>query len=666
MNMFKNKKINFFDLIIFCSFFLLFWLAALSAFGYFRPVFVWPPIIIIIAILLFFRTQIIWPKKFLLILLLVIVISSGFAFLRGWYSGDAYDRWLPVGRQITETGSYPTEFFQEKYGNVSPTLPLLIALTFLITKTFTSGFCIWIPFLFTALTISLILGWLKEKNIGSEFLFFVPMLFLSTAMVQSVGAWNLMTESLLLFFSTAFFYYYEKYSKEPKNLYLILMLFSVSLAFLTKIFIGIAVLLLLLLFIKSKNKAKFFGLSALCLAPAIAWFFRNYLLLSDPFFPILTDKIFISSYTPIINAMVSFLNQPPLYEKLLPRFSYVAFGIFNAFPLIFLAVYGWLKDKKYDFLSLFIIYFLSKEIFFFSFDSSVRYYYLFFGLILVYAIAGLSRLRSKALTGLFIWLAFFSLMLVPFWNSSSDFISGLENKFSFLRAASSWLPSHLFLVMLLIIPFIFLAVRRKDIKIFLIFLYCLNILHLEFIYNKSWLVGWPFIFLALLLLIIYSLKKTFINIKTASIVLISLALILNPWLLGGIYYYRHGLSFPPNYTHEVGKWSIQVLADKVPKENIKDTMLIVDDLPDFYHWFSPYPVVILHFFDFWNLVDLRYDDNMSPKDLYELLSEKGVDFIIQTSQEHPEYAPFFEKVSGHDGFILIDNLKDKYFIWQVI
>lgn len=665
----NSKKIGFIDTVVVSFYYLFIGLALAAAFGFFSRVYVFVILALLVVVLFFFRNLIFWPKKYWWIFLLVPLVTAGFGFFRGFFSGDSYAFWLPPARDIVMTGYFPNAIFIDKYAHLSPFLSLLFAITFAISNSFNEFLCLWIPFFFSSATVYLLYLWAQEKGVEKNFLIFIPLLFLTNIIVQNAG-WNLLQESLVLFFGTAFFYYFEKYRREQKLFYLFILISSFILAALAKVsglFLGV---MIVYLFFKVKNKKQFIIYTFLFSLPLILWFFRNYLLFDNPVFPLLSN-IFKGRYYEILKNSGEFLNPGSDYfQSLSARYFYALKWLLIAFPFIFLSLYGFIKNRRYEYFVFFWLFFATKEAFLFSVSSAIRYYYIFLGILLVYSLIGLQKLKSKLIIRGLLLLAIAGLLFIPITNSSGTFISSLENKVAFLGVLFVFLQNYWYLVIIVFLPIVYFAGRREEVKIFLIFLYLLHILWLEFIYNKSWLNTWTVILFALLFLIYFALRKNIWQFKKVIILIIFLVIFLDSWLMAGIYYWRQGgVQLPVSYIYENSAWTKEVLDRNTDPAERSDFYILTAAQFDYYSWFSDYQAVLLGDFDFNSLTNLQYNDRLSVQDIKALFIRSRIKYIVKNSSEfiaildNPE--DFFNKVSNSEVFKLVAEKDNHYFIWQV-
>ncbi|RLG16474.1 hypothetical protein DRN69_00765 [Candidatus Pacearchaeota archaeon] len=621
-------------------------------------------------ILILLRRFIAFPKKYLWLFLIVPIVTMGFGFLRGFFTGDAFGYWLPVAKKLVEDKFIP-EFFTGTHFSRMPLLSLLFAFTFSIFNSFNEFLCLWIPFFFSAATLVVLHQWGKYKRIHRKFLFFIPILFLTNILVEFWGGWNLLQEPLILFFATTFFYYYEKYLDNNRVRDLIFLSMSFVLACASKISGWYLSFLILYIFLRGEHKYKTLLYLAFFSIPLLLWLLRNYLVFDNPFFPLL-NGFFKGKYYLIVKKWHTY-HSYALFNKFSDRFLFVFYHFWIAIPFVLLSFYEFFKQRHYEYLFLFFSYSLFKEMFLFTPTSCIRYYYLFLGLFLIYGFLGLQRIKSKLAIFSLLILGILGLLSVPVTHSSSKFISSFEQKFSSLSYLFDFLHNHWYFVLFILSPFIYFVSCKKYNKIFLIFIYALSILHLRFVANKSWLNTWTFIFLAIIILIFLAFrhKIRYKHLKLIIVSFIILVILFNSWIMGFIYYWRHKTVFPPSFLWKTSRWANEILNKCTNSAERKNFYIIITAQKDFYNWRSEYRSIEFLDFNFWNFIR-EYNSDLSGKDIHKLLIKKKIKYIIKnaTYYEHNSLAnnelnQFFEKIRKTKDFKLIGNLNNQYFIWQV-
>lgn len=663
----QTIKLDFVNITVLVSYYLLVAFLFLGLAGIFSRLTVSFVLFVLLLAIFFLRKYIIFHRKYLWFFLLVPIITAGFGFLRGFFSGDAYQLWLPVAKHISQTGHFPG-FEINYFFSRMPLLSLLFAGTFSFFNSFKEVICIWIPFFFSTATLILIYQWAKDKNLEKKFLFFIPVLFLTNIIVEFYGSWNLLQESIVLFFATAFFYYYEKYLTDSRKKNLIFLILSFVLVCASKISGLFLFIIILFLFYKTKDKKRLFSYLFFFSVPMIFWLVRNYLVFDNPVYPIL-NSFFQGRYyqaDQLYNLRYLTLDILP---NLWNRYIWVIKEyLWIFFPFIILSFYGFIKKRRYDYLFLIGSFFLIKEAFLFTpNDSSARYFYIFFGLFLVYALIGLEQLKSRWMITILVVLAFAGLLIIPVTNSSSQFISVFENKLNLFKNLFDYLYNYWYLVLIILIPFVYRASSKEGIKMFLIFLYSFFILHLRFVANKSWINTWTFIFLAILLFLWFALRRKRIKyFKQILIIAIIFLILVNSWGMALIYNLRHGISIPVDHLWQESKWAESQL-DKL-KNTKEDFYILIFAQTGYFAWFTDYQTITLFNREFWyELKD--YSPDMTDQELQSYLKDNRVKYIVKNETDfgyYPEYhEKFLEKIEDNDQFLLLSDQQEKYFLWQV-
>jgi len=665
----QEIKLDLIDTIVLVFYYIFTCFLFLGLFGFFNRFFIGLVLIILLSGLFFLRNSISFPKKYLWFFILTPLVTAGFGFLRGFFIGDAYGLWLPAARDIVQLGSFPG-ILDSYFFSRMPLFSLLIAGTFSLFDSFNEFLCIWIPFFFTSATLVVIYQWAKEKGLNKKFLFFIPVLFLTNILVEFFGGWNLLQESLILFFATTFFYYYEKYLSNKKKKNLVFLILSLVLVCASKISGLFLLLFIPWLFFRTKDRKQLIFYSLLFFIPIIIWLIRNYLIFDNPFFHAF-NSIFRGRYYQVVQQHGAYHILPDYLIGFWNQIWWVFSNYFwMSFPFILLSFYGFVKKRRYDFLFLITSFFIVKELFLFTrTDASVRYYYLFLGLFLVYALLGLQELKSKGFISLLIVFALAGLFLIPVTDSTSQFISLFENRLSFFGQIFTYLHNYWYLAAIILIPFIYKASRKKDIKIFLIFLYSLFILHLRFVVNKSWLNTWPFIFLALIFLLVFIFKRRIKYLKQIIIIIIILTVLVNSWLMASIYYWNHGgVKLPVLYVWENSRLTEEFLNELIDSEKRSDFYIITAVQPEYFLWWTDYQAVRLFNIPFF-LKFKEYQNDISNAELKIMFENNKVKYLIKNTMSYDifadEYIKFFKKVENSNLFSLVAMEKDKYYIWQV-
>jgi len=663
-------KFDFIDTVVVASYWLFLAFSFLSLFGLFNRLAVLLVLIILIIALFYFRKYLSFDKKNLIFFILTSITIAGFGFLRGFFTGDAYQLWLPVARSIVLEGKIP-DFIVGYYFSGMPFFSLLLAATFSVFNFYNEFLGLWIPFFFTAVTLIVLLKWAKEKGLKKKYLNYIVILFLTNSLVCSSG-WNLMQEALLLFFVCCLFYYYEKYSKNHHKKDLVFFLISFVLAVASKIIALFFLLLVIWLFIKEKEKRQFLLYAVLIFTPILFLFFRNYLVFGNPVFPLL-NSIFRGPYANYLanSYFPGYLKSSKTIGQI---FSSALCYLYLAFPFIVLSFWGFIKERKYEYLVMTVLFFFLKEIFYFTITiSTIRYYYLLLGLLLLYSIIGLNNIKSRWVFTCLIILAIGGLLMVPIVDSTSQFISIFEDIFSFFGNFFYFLQKYWFLALIVLLPFIYRLSKRPEIEIFLILLYSLYILHLKFVANKSWLNTWPFIVAAFLILVLFSFKKIERYIKQVIVTIVVLVIFANSWAMAVIYYLNQGgVTLPVSFVWEKSIWARSILDQVTKNKNKKQFYILIAEQPDYFNWWTDYQAINTFDFDFWYLLD-GYDPNFSGTELHHFFVSKKVEYIVKNQNNvyrygdpsNDEYQQMINKINKNNNFKLLASQDNQYFVWQV-
>jgi len=439
-----KKTFNLVEVIILSSYYLTIGLLVFGLLGILNR---WTSFLLLLGLVFlfyFYRRQIILTRRWWWFFIVTPLAVSGFGLLRGFFIGDAYELYLPVAREIATTGSIPVFYVGYNFSQM-PLLSLLFGWTFSLFNFSSEYLCLWVPFVFTAATLLVMYLWAQEKGLDKQWLPFLGLLFLTNIGVAFWGGWNLLQEPLVLFFATTFFYYYDHYLADNQKRNLIYCLLSFILAAVSKISGLFLAFLLLWLFLRKKNK-KIFIIYALVLAmPLLVWLVRNYVVFGNPLFPLFSGLFrgpyYLSTWQySVFHTGLTTLNRHLwTWNKLQLIGSYLITG----FPLIFLASYEFIRQKRVDFFIFIFSFILLKETFLFTPTvSTMRYYYFLLGLIIVYGLLGVQHLKNKIVLAWWLAVAVAGLLFVPIIDSTSSFISSFENQLTIIAVLSLWLQTH--------------------------------------------------------------------------------------------------------------------------------------------------------------------------------------------------------------------------------
>ncbi|MAF13893.1 MAG: hypothetical protein CMI53_03300 [Parcubacteria group bacterium] len=626
----------------------------------------------ILLLLFVFRKKIVFDKKVLIFLVLFPASILGVMMLRGFFSGDVTGYWLPYARLVVENNgfvdfAYGTELYH--FARM-PLLPILSASTFLLLNTFNELTLMWIPFIFGSLTLYLIYKWGEEKGINKTNLAFLVLLFLTNEMVWFWGGWNIMQETLIIFSATCFLYFWEKYQIQKSNFDLLIVILSFVLLILSKMVGLLWGLLLLYMFWKSKNKKRFIIYALLLGTPVILWFIRNYLIYENPVFPLFND-IFKGKYYEIFDASRLFTILDDRLLQPLHRVIYSFRQMFFIYPIIILSFLGFIKNKKWEYLSFNIIYFVATLTIFFSSVSIDRWHYAFFGLWLVYGILYLQQLKSKwFLLGLQL-LAIFGILTTAVVDSSSVFISKFETILEPLKFFVDLVANNALTVLIILLPFMAVAIWKNTdrYKLVLLFTYSLYFLKIRFVANKSWVNVWiPILIFLFFVLLVPMLKKVKAAWLMAFIIII---LFLNSWGMSFVYYPRHGgFHFPVQHVYYGGVEARKILDQLHP--NNKDDFYILTRQTQYLAWHGDYNVARITTFGFNLLTDLEYNDDLTVEELSALFKDKNIKYVLKNNNTYyPREKILWDKLLSDPELFKIlgqwnsSDPDEDYYLWQI-
>src|SRR3989344_857046 len=663
----KSDSYSFSEIVLIGSFFISALLLLAGALGVFNRIFVATVFLFLVAMGYYLRKNI-SEIKYWQFFLLVPAVSLGFMLLRGFFIGDVYYHWLPFAREIALTGSFP-DFVNFNWFSVMPLPTLLMAATFSLFGTLSQFANLWMPLVFSAATLIVLLEWGKHRKLDRKYWIFLGVLFLTNASFLGLS-WNPMQDPLILFFATCFFYYYDRFLEERSRRNLFFLLLSLMLAALAK-YNGIFLLLFLpFLFSKAKDKLFFLKYTLIFSLPLFYWFARNYAIYGNPVFPVL-NGFFGGPYADTYSQFFEYAHhQFTPYPTLASKLKFISTALLEELPYILLAVYGLIKKRAWIILGVFGAYFIYKEVFLFSSTSGVRYYYLFLGLILIYALDALQGMRSKIVLGGLVALAFYQLFSILPVDSESLFISRFENIFSFaLPAVNLVYAQRLFLALGLGV----LSTSIKDIektKTVLLYLYSLFALKLRFVVNKSWINIWPAIASGIAFLLGSFMRPLrFYQIKIA-VALLVVIVFLNSWVMGSAYYLNQGrFEFPVSHIWADSARAKGVL-DRETADISKDSFYImIFANRGYFLWKTDYRAVTYSDFDFHELVDGRYHKDLGVEETKKLLIEYNIKYIVinelSNDTDYTDFGNFADLVADSNLFELIAEDEASHKVWRV-
>lgn len=661
-------RLSFFEAFIGINFITATGLLIFGMFGIFNRASIIALIFILVLLICKSRYFIHGVGNYVWIYLLIPITALGFMLLRGFFIGDVYYHWLPFARAITTSGTLP-DFVNFNWFSVMPYQSLLFAATFSLFGTLNQFANIWVPFLFCASTLILLLRWGREWGFSKDYQIFIAILFLSNAGLQFFGSWNLMQEPLVLFFSTAFFYFFHRFYDSHKIRDLVFVLASLSLAVFSKFNAIFFLLFLVPLFFQNKHKKLFFSLSLVLFAHVIFWFIRNYVVYGNPFFPIL-NSFFSGQYSQWYNQIFDYAhhNFSP-YPTLGSRFKFILSGLLEEYPYILLALYGLIKRRSYWILGIIVGFFVTKELLLFSSTSGVRYYYPLFGLILIYSFLGLNILKSKIVLSGLVGLATFQLLGIPPVNSGSAFISRFEQWLEPILPIINFGHDKRLLIAVLVFGLSFLIKDLSVLKRTLLYLYSLFILKIKFIANKSFLNVYGGIGTG----IVYYLASFFQRFKKhqtkIAIVAIAVVIFINSWIMGVAYYINQGgFEFPVQHIWQNSIWSRGILDKDVGNGDKNNFYVLIFSNRDYFSWFTEYKAVVYTDFDFHALTK-KYDKSMSAEDTQKLFEQSKIKYVLinalNNDLDYTDFKTFGDRVRFSGEFELVARSQEGYEVWKV-
>lgn len=657
------------DLVIVFFYYLFFVLLILSLVGLFKNYYIAGSLIIFLIFLAIFRKNIHGVsaksiKKALIILVIIVFIFIGCLLFNGQLDGDAINYWLPLSREITRDSAMPNLLLSSSSFLTSrpPFLPLLFAATFSFSG-FNGIFVFWAPIIFSVLTLLLLYKWCRWKNLRKDYIFFIFILFLASPLVLSWG-WNITQEPLILFFFTAFFYYFEKYKQESSLFNFIFLLFSSVLALASKETALILVIpLIFLLFRKSTLKHLKKVWPVAIFLPMVIWWLRNFLVYDNPVFPALNGW-FKGRYSEFVGAHLSYVYQYRLHS-IFERFNLAFLAQFLIIlPLIIGVFYVFFKQKKYDYIVLLVAMFLIGQ-FWSGAPGELRYYYPFFGLILIYFLSGLAHMKSRLFQALLIFVSLFGLFSTPIILSKSSFIIVIENQLKFLLGPAQFFHAYKIIIALVLALFFYFVLSKKDRSEYLIILIiaCYSIRAASI--GISWLNIWLPILVLTLVILGWNLILKLNNKKLGQIVVgvIGILLFLNTWGLSMAYFVANQ-RFP--YPYLEGYTILPVAGEKIKEiEGNSRNFYVLTDQPRYLNWYYDFKEVDASIYTFNYVTKLKYRYSMDSQEVHDLLQEAGIKYIIKsTTKNYWDY--FFEKIEDRSELFQPIYKQDSYTLWKII
>ena len=654
----RFKKVDFLDAAVLSLFFIFCFLLFSSLIGWFNIYFISIGLISFLILLFIFHKRITFSKKYLLFFISTCFLITGVLLFKGFFAGDATNYWLPLGKEIVLQHKMPDLALNLPNFSTSrgPLLQLLFALTFIFFP-FKEIFVFWIPILFVFLTVLLLYQWAKDKNLDKKYLLFAVLLFLANPIFLKNG-WNILQESPLLFFFTGFFYFLEKYQKNRSSLNLLLIFISFVLAFVSKesaVFLSIP---LIIFFFKYKfYQDKKFVFILLTFSPLIIWFLRNYLIFDNPFYPFLSS-FFKGRYFAIDQRALQFKIAPVVYENYKTAIFVVIKKLLLYFPFIIFSIIQLFRKKKFVYLLTFIVFIIG-EISLTGVNSAmIRHYYPLLGLFIIYGLEGVKDMKSKIVLSFLFGLAILGLFFTPLINSSSQFISPIENSLTVLFSFIKIIVGYKFIIALLLtLCFYFFLIKKNNVK-FLI----LSLFVLYSIKNSTVQISWLNIWLPVLIFIVIVLFWFFFKQRQKTVIsFLILVLIINSWGLAMSYFLGHKkFIFPKKEAYGV----LPTVGNIINQREKNNDFYVLVGHPAILSWWFNQKVLFLNHHTFNLLTDLEYNGEMEPVEIYNLFKRSKIKYIVK-NDNYKQHSAFYEKIKSDSEYFQPHYHENDFFLWQV-
>lgn len=660
------------DLIIIFLYYLFSVLLVLGVVGLFTKYYIAIGLIIFLFFLVVFRKHITTVsvknfKRGLFLFFVVLLIFVGCLLFNGQVSGDAVNYWLPLSREIVRQSTIPDLLLNVSGFMTSrpPLLPLFFASTFSFFG-FDEIFALWIPFLFSFLTLIFLYKWCRLIKIEEKYIKFIPFLLLTSPLVLSWG-WDLLQESIILFFFVAFFYYFERYKRENTKLNLLLLLFSFVLAVASKE-TGLFLIIILTCVLLKKSMRQYFNKiwPFATFLPIVVWWTRNFLVYGNPVFPMLNSifggkysklLIFSGSYAQIYNYSL---------KNIFERFNSEAMIQFLVIlPLVAVALYVFVKKKQFEYIVLVAIFFIVGQ-FWAGTNGELRYYYPFLGMFLVYFLYGLQNIKSRMALSVIFFVSLLTLFFTPAVLSRSSFIGPIEARVQSLYVLAEFIANNKFIISLILVVFFYVFLsKKKSVKYLVLLILCFYLLKTNSI-RISWLNIWLPILGLVGIILGWGLLSKDRNQNMYQKFIMALVIIvffINTWGLN-IGYCLANNKFP--YPELKGFTILPLAGEKIKTmEGKNKDFYILTDQPRYLNWYYDYKEIDASVLTFNYITKLKYRDTMNSKELRDLLMGAGVRYIIKsTTKSYWDY--FFEKVKDQPDFFEPILQKNGYTLWKTI
>ncbi|MBU0999520.1 hypothetical protein KKG24_04455 [Patescibacteria group bacterium] len=664
----KKIKLDLIDLIVILSYYFFFVLLILSLFGLFNIYWISGALLIALFIVFVFRRQITFSKYYLYFFIFVPLFFIGFILFKGYFAGDALNYWLLWAREITLQGKMPDFLLNIPiFINCRmPFLPLLFAGVFVFLP-FKEIFVVTIPLFFMAATTLLLYKWAREKGVNKQYLIFVVLLFLTNSVTMKYG-WDLIQESLIVFFFTAFFYYLEKYQENKSNFYFWLIFLSFVLAIASKLTGLILVFPLFLFLIRNRVPKKSYWLYVIIIFfPIVFWLIRNIVIYGNPMSVIAPfNDLFGGKYSELIRNSLLLYSQNSYIQSdgIFIRLSSIIKDVLFVSPFILLSFYGFWKEKKNQYIIFIALFFLASAVVYNGPNTVTRYLYPLIGILLIYALKGLTYLKSRISASIIFFFSLWGLMGIKVSLSQNSSIASLEKLLSPLISLSQFIFDYRFICVIILSVFFYIFLSRKNHWQYLILLVFSSYLVTTSTIQISWLNIWlPILFLIFIILIWkYSsyLKESFL--RKSIVVYIIILLILSSWGLALSFFAINGFEFPKKEAYGI----LPEVASQIKgiEGDNRDFYTYVS-FPTYLSWYHNFKVVGADTFTFYYLIkDLKCCDNYTAQEIHSIFQKNNIKYIVK-NVDRPFWQDLFDKVKQEpDLFRLIFEDQGSY-LWEV-
>ena len=657
------KKIEFelIDLIVISSYYFFCLLLFLSLTGLFKKELIGAGVIIFILLLVFFCRKVVFKKYYLYFFILIPLFFIGVLLFLGSFAGDAIYFWLPWAREIVLQQKMPDFLLESPVWTTSrmPLVPLFYAGIFGLLG-FKASLATILSFFFAASTIFLLFQWLHEKGIDKKYIFFAALLILTNPIMLRFGG-SLHQETFVLFFFTAFFYYLEKYQKTKSHLHFFLIFFSFVLASVSKVTGLILILPIVWLIIKNRPLKKEIGYLFLISLPLIIWFIRTYLIYGNPIYPFL-NNLFKGPYYEvylIINQIAQQVH-PVFMGSVFAKLATLPYVFLLFCPFIILSFYGFWKERKIQYLALFLIFLLT-ILFIAPFHNYYRYLLPFLGLLAIYALAGLAELKSRIFLSFVFFTSLWGLFSTEIFFSRSEFFAPIEQNLAIFSQASQFFYNYgLILAAALGLFFYFFISQRSCAKYLILLLICSYLVKSDVVQIGSWLNVWLPILLLIFIIFIWKFltKLNEETLRKLAIAYMIVLLVLSSWGLASIYFLAHRQVAFPNLKEAYGILPrVAETLGELEGEN-RDFYVYVAS-SGYLAWYHNYKVVTYETPTFHVITNLKYREDMSAEEIHDLFQASNIKYIVENGEKE-QLRAFYDKIKSRPD--LFERLQES--LWQ--